>query len=338
MNKTVTLPEIAAHTALAASSDSDTATRFIVGLFAAVESSLAADGTATVKGIGTWRRDAAAPGGVGFTPDKALADAVNAPFSAFAPIALPADAPADIFDEETAEAEAGIPEAEAVPAAEPEPEADTTEAETETAEETVAEPEPETVAEQEPESVPEPQPEVSPEEDAEPERVCAPRRSAWPWIAAVAMLVVGFAAGYFAGSRNSVPDVAEPPADTLVAVAATPDTMAVAAAVPAAEPDTVAEPDTIAEPEPEPQQKEPVYDTVTSTRFLTTIARDHYGRKDFWVFIYEANADKLRHPNRIRPGTRILIPDLGEHAALDPATRRRAHELATEIYNRYDMN
>ena len=36
MNKTLTLPEIAAQTAQAAGCDNDTATRFIVGLFAAV--------------------------------------------------------------------------------------------------------------------------------------------------------------------------------------------------------------------------------------------------------------------------------------------------------------
>lgn len=333
MNKTLTLPEIAAQTAQAAGCDNDTATRFIVGLFAAVESALAADGTATVKGIGTFRRDTSAPGGVIFTPDKGLADAVNAPFSAFAPLALPADAPADIFEEEVAPTEetpSSEPESAPEPGTEPEAEPEIQPA-----------PEPE-----EPEEEPTPKTEPAPEEDpeaepeSEPEVIYVTRRSAWPWVAAVAMLVIGFAAGFFAGNRNSAVVGIEPLPDTLLGVAETPDTAAVTIAEAA---DTMAqapaEPDTIAPtPAPQPQQKEPVYDTVTSTRFLTTIARDHYGRKDFWVFIYEANSDKLRHPNRIRPGTRVVVPDLGDHATLDDDTRKRAHELATEIYNRYDMN
>lgn len=344
MNRTVTLPEIAAQTALAAGCDNDVASRFIVGLFAAVESSLAADGTATVKGIGTFRRDASAPGGVIFTPDKALADAVNAPFSAFAPIPLPADAPTDILAEETAPAEVEPETAPEVAAPEAQPEAQPVAAPEET---TVPEVEPEPEPEIESAGVPETAPEITepevqpePEETPEPEIIYVTRRSPWPWIAAVAMLVIGFAAGFFFGNRNSAVVGIEPLPDTLLAAVATPDTAA--AVAPAAEPaDTVvaapARPDTVATA-PAPQPKEPVYDTVSSTRFLTTIARDHYGRKDFWVFIYEANADKLRHPNRIRPGTRVVIPDLGEHAALDAATRKRAHELATEIYNRYDMN
>lgn len=334
MNKTLTLPEIAAQTAQAAGCDNDTATRFIVGLFAAVESSLAADGTATVKGIGTFRRDASAPGGVLFTPDKGLADAVNAPFSAFAPLPLPADAPADIFEEEVTPAEE-TPATEPEPAPEPE-----TEPEAEPEIQPAPEPEEEPDDEPTPETEPEPEDEPEAEPESEPEVIYVTRRSTWPWIAAVAMLVIGFAAGFFAGNRNSAVVGIEPLPDTLLAVAETPDTIATAVAEPA---DTMtaapAEPDTAATvPAPQPQQKEPVYDTVSSTRFLTTIARDHYGRKDFWVFIYEANADKLRHPNRIRPGTRVVIPDLGDHAALDADTRKRAHELATEIYNRYDMN
>ena len=85
------------------------------------------------------------------------------------------------------------------------------------------------------------------------------------------------------------------------------------------------------------QEKAPVYDTVSPSRYLTTIARDHYGRKDYWVFIYEANTDRLNHPNRISPGTQVVIPDLGDGAAANPALRARARSLATEIYNRYDM-
>ena len=81
----------------------------------------------------------------------------------------------------------------------------------------------------------------------------------------------------------------------------------------------------------------PVYDTISSRRFLTTMAGHHYGEKEFWVYIYNANAHRLKHPDRIKPGTRILIPDIstlpltGDHKA-DVITAKR---LGQQIYSRY---
>lgn len=86
-----------------------------------------------------------------------------------------------------------------------------------------------------------------------------------------------------------------------------------------------------------PESSEPVYDTISTKRFLATMARQHYGEKEFWVYIYQANASKLRHPDRIKPGTRVLIPDYktlpltGNHAADVSAAQR----LGQEIYARY---
>lgn len=81
----------------------------------------------------------------------------------------------------------------------------------------------------------------------------------------------------------------------------------------------------------------PVYDTISSRCFLTTMAGRHYGEKEFWVYIYNANAHRLKHPDRIKPGTRILIPDIstlpltGDHKA-DVITAKR---LGQQIYSRY---
>lgn len=43
---------------------------------------------------------------------------------------------------------------------------------------------------------------------------------------------------------------------------------------------------------------------------LAWIAYKHYGHKDLWVFIYEANRDKIAHPARVTPGQRLRIPAL----------------------------
>lgn len=43
---------------------------------------------------------------------------------------------------------------------------------------------------------------------------------------------------------------------------------------------------------------------------LSQIARRHYGDPTFWVYIYEANRDKIENPQDIQPGILLRIPDL----------------------------
>ena len=81
-----------------------------------------------------------------------------------------------------------------------------------------------------------------------------------------------------------------------------------------------------------------VTDTIRPNRFLTTMARLYYGKMDYWAFIYEANADKLGHPNRIKPGTVVVIPPIDEirRGESDAETLQRAKKLGKEIYARFD--
>ena len=67
-------------------------------------------------------------------------------------------------------------------------------------------------------------------------------------------------------------------------------------------------------------EKEPVYDTVSTTRYLTTIAREHYGNYNFWPYIYLENESILGHPDRITPGTKVVVPDLSKYG-VDPANK-----------------
>lgn len=81
-----------------------------------------------------------------------------------------------------------------------------------------------------------------------------------------------------------------------------------------------------------------VYDTVTDTRYLSTIAKEHYGNYNLWPYIYKENEKILGHPNRIRPGTRVVIPDLSKYG-VDPKNKgdiEKAKKLGVEIYSRYD--
>lgn len=95
----------------------------------------------------------------------------------------------------------------------------------------------------------------------------------------------------------------------------------------------------VAPAEKEPLKVEPnkVYDKVTTTRYLTTIARDHYGDFNFWPYIYLENQSFLGHPDRVTPGTRVVVPPLSKYG-INPANRQdleKAKMKAQEIYSRF---
>ena len=80
-----------------------------------------------------------------------------------------------------------------------------------------------------------------------------------------------------------------------------------------------------------------VYDTISLTRYLTTMAREHYGNYHLWPYIYEENSKILGHPDRIRPGTRVVIPSKEKYNINpdDPECIKQAKRKGVEIYNRY---
>ena len=110
---------------------------------------------------------------------------------------------------------------------------------------------------------------------------------------------------------------------------------------PAQEAEQVVEP--IAEPIEEQveqptvaQPKERVYNEFIGTENLHAdsrlawLAYKYYGgKKDLWVFIYEANKDKLDSPHKITVGTPIRIPKLSkeEMDLNNPQTRKLVDEL-----------
>lgn len=80
-----------------------------------------------------------------------------------------------------------------------------------------------------------------------------------------------------------------------------------------------------------------VYDTIGTTRYLTTMAKEHYGNFNLWPYIYEENKSILGHPDRIRPGTPVVIPKLSKYG-VDASKKEdieKAKEMGVEIYARY---
>lgn len=98
-----------------------------------------------------------------------------------------------------------------------------------------------------------------------------------------------------------------------------------------------AEAEKIEKAKPTASKQTVVTDTVKSNRFLTTMAREHYGKKKFWVYIYEENKDKLDDPDMIAANTVVVIPPAEKYGikAGDPESEADAEKKAAEIMRRY---
>lgn len=80
-----------------------------------------------------------------------------------------------------------------------------------------------------------------------------------------------------------------------------------------------------------------VYDTIRPHSGLGVMARKHYGNYHFWPYIYKENEKILGHPDRITPGTRVIIPPLSKYGvnAKSQEDIAKAKKLDAEIYGRY---
>lgn len=81
----------------------------------------------------------------------------------------------------------------------------------------------------------------------------------------------------------------------------------------------------------------PVLDTISTTRFLTTMAQDHYGNFNIWPIIYDENSKILGHPDRIKPGTQVVVPSLSKYGIdpHNPADINKMKERGKAIYDKY---
>lgn len=83
----------------------------------------------------------------------------------------------------------------------------------------------------------------------------------------------------------------------------------------AKEPEKPQEPEVTKEPE-KPIENIRVYkewlltEQITQGSRLTWIAKKHYGSKIYWVYLYDANKDRIMNPGRIAVGTPIRVPKL----------------------------
>lgn len=202
---------------------------------------------------------------------------------------------------------------------------------------------PEPELEAEPEPAEEEPAEEEPAEESTPDEEPRRRSLLWLWIA-IGLIAGGGLGYFFAMNDPSIPDIetieeSEPEIEPVALPEVAVDSIGIASAQTAA-PDTAPAETPAAEPAPaveEPKpQKEAVYDTITSTRYLAKMAREYYGKSIYWVFIYDANSDKLGDPNKVSPGTRVLIPDKESLPGSNTAERDKiAERLSADIQKRF---
>lgn len=172
-------------------------------------------------------------------------------------------------------------------------------------------------------------------------------------IASLLSLVAGLAIGYFANNRLNLSHIKNvnieaegvnviSKTEAKEGKSATADSVASVAAghsdsIPA---DTVSPGQGSTAVEPEAKTVETpraaiVTDTVKANRYLTTMARRHYGKKIFWVYIYEENKNIIDDPDHIAPNTVVVIPPAEKYGikAGDKESEADAMRRAQAIVN-----
>lgn len=72
---------------------------------------------------------------------------------------------------------------------------------------------------------------------------------------------------------------------------------------------------------------------VREGKTLRIIAEEKFGSREFWVYIYLKNRDKIKNPNVVVVGTELLIPDLSEYDidASDSQSIAKAKALGDDL-------
>ena len=267
------------------------------------------------------------------------------------------------------------PEAETETTPEPEVEAEPelkAEAETTPQEEAKAEPEAETETMPEPEVEAEPEPKVeaetTPQEEAKAEpkpaepvssvsgykeyrrkrRRSTSRKLLFPIACLFVVIVLGIVYIVCLSGRTTVNKNWEPP----MAEVGNPTPEAGMNPVPAdstgvTPPDSaslatdsvVAEPPVVEENQPEETPKSDILALVTikAGDRLASFAKQYYGHKFFWVYIYQYNQDIISDPNNIPIGTELRIPDPGLYGidATDRSSIDKAAALQSQILGKF---
>lgn len=329
MNSKLTFVELVDLVAQSANTSKRVSELFLKELVAQVSQSLIEGEEVTVKGLGHFAVERRQRGGettpqVTFTPDKALAETLNQPFAQFETITLDdevTDEMLQALDDEPQDE----PTEESLAVDEPDTESD------EPVEEAPVEEPPVEDAPVEPPvmaaAVSSPVVQAPPEEPAPAPSEEAPASVAVDSSATRRAFIHGAVVGALSAFLISSLIALGMVLHNRPSGVSPSETTALQA-------DTIAESDSVA---PAPASKPVVVtDTISRTMFLSRMAVKHYGKPDFWVYIYEENKAKITDPNNVPIGTVMVIPPASKYG-IDPAdkasvdlARKRSFEVLSK--------
>lgn len=76
---------------------------------------------------------------------------------------------------------------------------------------------------------------------------------------------------------------------------------------------------------PAESQKELEKVILTSGKTLRLIALEKLGNKEFWIYIYLKNKERISNPNVVPEGTELLIPSVAEFD-IDPSDAKSVNK------------
>lgn len=373
MENKITLPRLAAMLAITTGKQKKLCEDFLKELFRIVSEELENGENVRIKGFGTFKLAAMEPRKsvnvatgeeheipghkkVIFVAAKELATTVNSPFEAFEAVEVSDDIPTDVLLEVPEEEESGSDEETASESAVRESvdeevvDEATSEAygtDTDDAAQSVACSVSSVSVNEKDESGKSATTDFggtvadSYEEENESEPRGKSRRFVWGFLAGfVAASVVALLYFYLGGERMEKKEAASPEDGVAMVVQTQEETVPMERSASDSLSDSLSLPLNEAtgnEEVPTRPSDEPVYDTISTTRFLTTMAKEHYGNFNLWPIIYEENKEILGHPDRIKPGTKVVVPTLEKYGVdpHKPADIARIKQKGVEIYARY---
>lgn len=301
MKETIAFPQLVGLVAEKANTTERMSELFLQELFAVVTQELTESKSVMIKGLGTFKVTKTESGkDVIFTPDKDLAEAVNAPFAQFVPVVL-CD---EVTDEMLSEIDNSIedPKEDELQEAES-PKEDTIQSQEEQSQEAVIE----QPQEQSTEEVQIAQETVapipsSPLQDEEPQD--SESRNYRKWLIAAAAAVALIAVWYFFTHHSK--DRSDKATETT----------------------QVAKNDTTTN---EAKQQPVVTDTIGGGNVLFTMAKKHYGDQAFWVYIARENQAQYPDYRKIKSGSVLVIPPAQKYGINSDSKQSIKHAYAEAL-------
>ncbi len=351
MNQKIPFHQLSARIASATGISEDSAEIFAKNFFDILSEELIKGETVKIKGLGEFALYEEENGekDIRFTPDKDLAETLNAPFAMFEPVTLNDEVTESMLSIEKDQTEASLaihleehpespeskieidPEPAALPAVEKPTQPEeavqlpvaTTSTETEVI---ITEPSAKiansNLAERQP--VRPIAPKITPLEE-DPEEYVSPAKGQQSegnfWWGLIIGLIIGLAigaCGVYLAIDHLFPNN-RPQAEAIMTEASTPVQAEETASEIAMPSDSVTSDAEVVQPEADPTPVQPAVaensspkvrkDTVKRGYLIHDMAKKFFGSKDYWVYIYEENKSKIGNPNNMQPGVVLDIPD-----------------------------